>query len=68
MTGCSDRPIELVREGAGFPIKLWDVDAHGDCFVQARRKDGLHAYYQIADPSLSGICLLVCAQIERASA
>jgi ArsR family transcriptional regulator len=30
-----------------------------------RRKDGLHAYYQIADASLGGICLLVCAQIER---
>ena len=30
-----------------------------------RRKDGLHAYYHIADPSLGGICLLVCAQIER---
>ena len=31
----------------------------------ARRKDGLYAFYRIADPSLSGLCLLVCGQLER---
>lgn len=31
----------------------------------ARRKEGLYAYYRIADPSLSGMCLLVCSQLQR---
>ena len=31
----------------------------------ARRKDGLYAFYQIADPSLAGICLLMCGQIRN---
>lgn len=30
-----------------------------------RRKEGLYAFYRIADPSLSGLCLLVCSQLER---
>ena len=36
-----------------------------------RRKEGLYAYFRIDDPSLSGLCLLVCGQIrgrEEASA
>ena len=31
----------------------------------SRRKDGLYAYYRIEDPSLSGLCLLVCGQLEQ---
>lgn len=38
--GCSDAPIALVREGEGFPLKLWDLKPDADCSVQARRKDG----------------------------
>ena len=30
-----------------------------------RRKEGLYAYYHVADPTLSGICLLVCGQLQR---
>ena len=30
----------------------------------SRRKDGLYVYYSISDPSLSGLCLLVCGQIR----
>ena len=30
-----------------------------------RRKEGLFAYYRVADPSLSGMCLLVCGQLNR---
>ena len=30
-----------------------------------RRKDGLYAYYRVADPTLNALCLLVCGQIER---
>lgn len=30
-----------------------------------RRREGLYAYYHVADPTLSGICLLVCGQLER---
>ena len=29
----------------------------------SRRKAGLFVYYSVADPSLSGLCLLVCGQI-----
>lgn len=30
----------------------------------SRRKEGLYAFYRISDPSLSGICLLVCGQLR----
>lgn len=33
-----------------------------------RRKEGLYAYYRISDPSLSGICLLVCGQLRNGRA
>ena len=33
-----------------------------------RRQDGIYAYYSISDPSLSGLCLLVCAQLQGRSA
>ena len=29
-----------------------------------RRKDGLHVYYSIADPTLAGLCVLVCSQVN----
>jgi len=29
-----------------------------------RRKEGLYSYYSISDPSLSGLCLLVCGQLQ----
>ena len=29
-----------------------------------RRQEGLYAFYSIDDPSLSGICLLVCGQLR----
>lgn len=30
-----------------------------------RRKEGLYAYYRIDDPSLAGLCLLVCGHIRN---
>ena len=30
----------------------------------SRRKEGLFAFFEIDDPSLSGLCLLVCGQIR----
>ena len=30
-----------------------------------RRKEGLYAYYRIVDPSLAGMCLLVCGQLRQ---
>ncbi|MDX1530602.1 MAG: metalloregulator ArsR/SmtB family transcription factor [Rhodothermales bacterium] len=39
-----------------------------DAGLVGRRQEGLYAYYRIADPSLSGICLLVCAQLQREAA
>lgn len=32
--------------------------------IVERRQDGLYAYYSINDPSLSGLCLLVCGQLQ----
>ena len=29
-----------------------------------RRQEGLFAYYRVDDPSLAGLCLLVCGQIR----
>lgn len=31
----------------------------------SRRKEGLYVYYSIADPSISGLCLLVCGQLQN---
>ena len=31
----------------------------------SRRKEGLYVYYTISDPSLSGLCLLVCGQLQN---
>ena len=36
-----------------------------DAGLVVRRKDGLYAYYRIADPSLSGLCLLVCGRLRQ---
>jgi len=30
-----------------------------------RRKEGLNAYYSIADPTLAALCTLVCGQIRQ---
>jgi len=30
-----------------------------------RRKEGLYVYYTIADPTISGLCLLVCGQLQN---
>ncbi len=31
----------------------------------ARRQDGLHAFYRLADPTLAALCLLVCGQLRQ---
>ena len=36
-----------------------------DAGLVVRRKEGLYAYYRIADPSLSGVCLLVCGRLRQ---
>lgn len=30
-----------------------------------RRKEGLYVYYQISDPTLSALCMLVCGRIRE---
>lgn len=30
-----------------------------------RRQEGLQVYYSISDPSLAGLCLLVCGQLRE---
>ncbi len=34
----------------------------------ARRQEGLFAFFKITDPSISGMCLLVCGQISAKEA
>ncbi len=36
--------------------------------IVSSRKEGLHVYYHVADPSIPGLCLLVCGQISTSSA
>ncbi len=31
----------------------------------ARRKEGLFAYYSIHDPTLAGLCMIVCGQLQN---
>ncbi|MGH1366289.1 MAG: ArsR/SmtB family transcription factor [Calditrichia bacterium] len=33
--------------------------------ILARRKDGVKVYYSLDDPSIHGICTLVCGQLEQ---
>ena len=33
--------------------------------ILKRRKEGLHVYYDISDPSISGLCMLVCARLRE---
>ena len=33
--------------------------------VLARRKEGLHVYYSISDPSIVKLCELVCGSLEK---
>ncbi len=35
--------------------------------VLSRRKEGLNVYYGIEDPSISGLCMLVCGQLRQGS-
>jgi DNA-binding transcriptional ArsR family regulator len=32
-----------------------------------RRKEGLYVYYQISDPTLSALCMLVCGRLREES-
>lgn len=46
-----------------------NVSKHLKIMTQAglvsRRKEGLYVYYSIADASISGLCLLVCGQLQN---
>ena len=33
--------------------------------VLGRRKEGLHVYYSIKDPTIQSLCLLVCSQLRQ---
>ena len=33
--------------------------------ILARRQEGLQVFYSVADPSLAGLCLLVCGQLKE---
>ena len=36
--------------------------------IVGRRQDGPYALYRITDPSISGLCLLMCAQLQTSAA
>lgn len=36
-----------------------------DAGLVSRRKEGLYVYYAISDPSLAGLCLLVCGRLQN---
>jgi len=36
-----------------------------DAGILGRRKDGLHAYYHIVDPSIFALCDLVCGSLQK---
>ncbi len=36
--------------------------------ILERRKDGLNVYYRIADPTIQGICMLVCGRLKEENA
>ena len=33
--------------------------------ILSRRKDGLNVYYDIDDPTISGLCMLVCSRLQQ---
>lgn len=33
--------------------------------IVGSRREGAFAYYRVIDPSISGLCLLVCGQLQR---
>ncbi len=36
--------------------------------ILRRRKEGLHVYYAIKDPTIQSLCLLVCTQLRQEAA
>lgn len=56
----------LVRETGGTQT---NISRHLQTLTQAnvlaRRKDGLQAFYSIADPSIFKLCELVCGSLEK---
>ncbi len=67
---------QLQTRGEMHVQALVDATGHGQANISKhlslmtreglvrRRQEGIYAYYSIADPSLSGLCLLVCAQLQ----
>ena len=59
-------PVQEIVEETG--LGQANVSKHLSAMAQeglvARRQEGLYAYYRIADPSLSALCLLVCTQLR----
>jgi DNA-binding transcriptional ArsR family regulator len=39
--------------------------ALADGGIVGARREGGFAYYRVTDPSISGLCLLVCGQLQR---
>ncbi len=68
---------QLMVEGEMSVMKLVDaigqkqanVSKHLNLLARegllARRKDGLQVFYRIEDPSLHGLCMLVCGRIRE---
>jgi DNA-binding transcriptional ArsR family regulator len=53
------------RMGAGQQNVSKHLTVLADAGVVARRKDGNHVYYRIADASVLGLCEQVCGSLEQ---
>ena len=51
--------------GAGQQNVSKQLAALADAGILARRKDGNHVHYRIADPTVLGLCEQVCGSLER---
>jgi ArsR family transcriptional regulator len=61
---CGEASVQELAEAVGH--RSANVSKHLRKMARVglivRRQEGLYAYYRIADPSLSGICLLACGR------
>ena len=64
-----EMPVQDIVDATG--LGQANVSKHLGAMAQEglvqRRQEGLYAFYEIADQSLSALCLLVCSQLRAES-
>lgn len=65
--GSSELSVQDLVEATGY--QQANVSKHLALMARhgllARRKEGLHVFYRIADPTVSAMCTLVCGQLRQ---